>query len=342
MEDPIGEPFAVSALVKIGKPASLECLKRLALKDNDKELPALIRKDSLLRIIQQVEGDDVTRFMLQNAIDKEQDKDKKANLTAALELLDKWIKADAERNKPPENPPVPPADGGTPPASGEAANIRPNVKDLYGQDSKTPRHVYGVLVDQRNEDITNLIAIVRDKNADPDFDGPKNCAVELLGECRAIEAIDALMETLFYAPRPHVIDYSHCQEEYYTCAVALEKIGSPCLDKIYARMPKAERKEQQLLAWIVEGILQKGEAIAALEFQKQKASKDDKHAFDEAIEYLKNYKPVFEPPPEAGGPFHFEMQPAPPVDGTTPPANDGTVPPADGATPPASDTGGNP
>jgi hypothetical protein len=98
----IGEPFAVSALIKIGKPASLVCLKRLSLKNDDK-LVALgkSKRDWLLKIVQSVEGNNVAKFMLQDAIDKEQDKDKKANLTAALALLDKWIKEEAERSKPP-------------------------------------------------------------------------------------------------------------------------------------------------------------------------------------------------------------------------------------------------
>ena len=125
----VNEPYAVTALVKIGKPASLESLKRLALEDNDKVVTlGLSKRGILLRIIRKVEGDDVARFMLQNAIEKEQDKDKKANLTAALELLDKWIKADAERAKqreeqsttpPPTDDTAPPVEGGTNPlASG--------------------------------------------------------------------------------------------------------------------------------------------------------------------------------------------------------------------------------
>lgn len=104
------------ALVQIGKPASLESIERLASeKFTESDNGKLGRSELLLKVVCTVEGDDVARFMLQNAIDKEQDKDKKANLTAALELLDKWIKADAERNKPPENP-APPSDSGTTPA----------------------------------------------------------------------------------------------------------------------------------------------------------------------------------------------------------------------------------
>ena len=91
-----------AALIRIGKPASLECLKRLAAERVKDGKENLYTKGSLmLEVIRHVEGDDVARFMLQNAIDKERDKDKKANLTAALALLDKRIKEEAEKSKPP-------------------------------------------------------------------------------------------------------------------------------------------------------------------------------------------------------------------------------------------------
>jgi len=108
-------PFVVSALINIGKPGSLECLKHLYVettetprtikiigpdgKVQDTGTPVITKRELYLQVIRGVEGDDVARFMLQNAIEKEQDKDKKANLTAALALLDKWIKEDAERAK---------------------------------------------------------------------------------------------------------------------------------------------------------------------------------------------------------------------------------------------------
>jgi hypothetical protein len=103
-------------LVRIGKPASLECLKRVASeKFPESKDGALGRRELLLMVVQQVEGDEVAKFMLQRAIEKEQDKDKKANLTAALALLEKWIKEREELEKelkekfPPkdQNPPVP-------------------------------------------------------------------------------------------------------------------------------------------------------------------------------------------------------------------------------------------
>jgi hypothetical protein len=110
------------ALVRIGKPASLECLKRLASeKFTESDKGRLSRSELLLKVVREVEGDDVARFMLQNAIDKEQDKDKKANLTAALALLEKRIKEEAEilkQHQEQNSPPAPPSDNGTTPAPG--------------------------------------------------------------------------------------------------------------------------------------------------------------------------------------------------------------------------------
>jgi len=117
---------AVEALVKIGKPASIESIARLAADDGTAKTKYrgfyTTKRELYLIVLRFIEGDDVARFMLQNAIEKEQDKDKKANLTAALELLNKWIKEDAERAKQQEKP-APPAEGGTnPPASGNDGN----------------------------------------------------------------------------------------------------------------------------------------------------------------------------------------------------------------------------
>jgi hypothetical protein len=94
------EPFAVTALIKIGKPASVECLKRLSLMSNDKkDTFDPERRDLLLRVIRKVEGDDVACFMLKNAIEKEQDKDKKANLAAALDTLNERIIAEKKNEE---------------------------------------------------------------------------------------------------------------------------------------------------------------------------------------------------------------------------------------------------
>ena len=107
-----------AALVHIGKPGSLECLQRLAtVKYAKPDAGPMSKVELYLRVIRRVEGDDIARFMLQNAIDKEQDKDRKANLTAALELLDKRNKEEAERQKrlqEQRNAPAPPAEGDKP------------------------------------------------------------------------------------------------------------------------------------------------------------------------------------------------------------------------------------
>ena len=86
------------ALVRIGKPASLECLRRLALQDErDEKGKPTSKAITMLHVIQSVEGDDVAKFMLERAIAKKQDEKRKENLTAALELLNSWITKKAER-----------------------------------------------------------------------------------------------------------------------------------------------------------------------------------------------------------------------------------------------------
>ena len=178
---------------------------------------------------------------------------------------------------------------------------KPDMEGLYSEKPLTRQGTYMQLVEQRNADIKSLIAVLEDKTANTEFNGPFHYAVELLGEYRAVEAIDALMAKILYVPSNFELDEMLSRERYYVCAVALVKIGFPCLEKIYLRMPKAEEKERQLLAWIVSEMLGKEEAIAVLDVQKAKAGKDEAKAaaLGEAITHIKEWKPIFERPPES-------------------------------------------
>ena len=81
------------ALKRIGKPASLECLERLAAEDEKKiEGQRIGRRGLFLMVVRDVEGEEVAKFMLQRAIEKEKDEKRKANLSSALDLLEEWIK----------------------------------------------------------------------------------------------------------------------------------------------------------------------------------------------------------------------------------------------------------
>jgi len=88
------------ALVRIGKPASLECLERLAAEDEKKvEDRRIGRRELFLMVVRYVEGEEVAKFMLQHAIEKEKDAKRKANLGSALDLHKKWIKEREEHEK---------------------------------------------------------------------------------------------------------------------------------------------------------------------------------------------------------------------------------------------------
>jgi hypothetical protein len=103
--EPWGVHPAAKALRKIGRSATNGIISSLANEKRD-DYRAMI-----CELIMGIEGNMIAPVILREAIDKEQDKDKKANLTAALELLNKRIKEDAERTKQPENPTAPPAPG---------------------------------------------------------------------------------------------------------------------------------------------------------------------------------------------------------------------------------------
>ena len=127
---------AVTALIQIGKPASIKAIKRLA-SDTGKASKLVdvftkklfLYRELYLQIVREVEGNDVAKFMLQNAIDKEQDKDKKANLTAALTLLDTWMQEKAayekRRKEDAEKAARPPATSAAPATTAPAATPTP-------------------------------------------------------------------------------------------------------------------------------------------------------------------------------------------------------------------------
>jgi hypothetical protein len=116
---------AMETLVHFGKKASFGCLERLA-KGESKATKIenfymggqFTTRELYLEVFKDVEGNDVAKFMLQNAIDKEQDKDKKANLTAALDTLGKWIDKEEEWKKQQEEKEKAGTPEGNPPTSG--------------------------------------------------------------------------------------------------------------------------------------------------------------------------------------------------------------------------------
>jgi hypothetical protein len=73
--------ITVKALVRIGKPASLEAVERLATEKSEERI------EMFVMVITGVEGVDLGREMMKLAISKETDPEKKKRLKAALELF---------------------------------------------------------------------------------------------------------------------------------------------------------------------------------------------------------------------------------------------------------------
>ena len=131
----------MEALIKIGKPASLECLNRIATESPNEE-DYRIRVHAMIRILIRVEGDDVSLFMLKNAVDKEQDKDRKAHLAAVLEFITTGGRKEAEeyqRRWEKEHGVPFPASGAPPATTAPAAsNEAPATGTGAGGGSSTP------------------------------------------------------------------------------------------------------------------------------------------------------------------------------------------------------------
>jgi hypothetical protein len=320
------DPFpCLSALVKIGKPASLACLERLATeKFVESEKGKLGRSELLLNVVRKVEGDDVARFMLQKAIEKEQDKDKKANLTAALALLEQWIKAEAERNKPQE---------GAKPVSFDQIQDKV-VADFADQWAKTANK-------PENKDLDKLIS------------GDRGLVetIEQCGRIRSVKAVPDLIKAITVVapskePRPSsTLGQSPPLNELYPAWNALVKIGAPALPYLVAQFtganqPKVDSQREYFLLEIIAAIAGPENGVRLFEkaISEAKAEADQK-SLKGALEKFRNLRsiPIFvdDPPFQmfAGNVFETlsSSKDAPkgkPATGETSQAPKDTVPPA--------------
>jgi lysozyme family protein len=149
-------PFVIDlgremALASIGKSASLECLRRLALESERWGDGKLTDKAAMMiRVIRRVEGDEVATFMFERTIAKETDENHKRNLEDALKYLNRRIEMDAqdERREPEPTPtgtsiPAPTVTdsgrtSGTPNAAGTGTSSEGGAEDAVAQASPFP------------------------------------------------------------------------------------------------------------------------------------------------------------------------------------------------------------
>jgi hypothetical protein len=250
------------ALVRIGKSASLECLKRLASeKFSESKDGALGRRELLLMVVQQVEGDEVAKFMLQRAIEKEQDKDKKANLTAALALLEKWIKEREKLEKelkekfPPKDQ-NPPADEPAPKSGENApAGNPPAASPLEEQLKKGgPKEWEAALAenDKERETIAKFLIErleILKNNGGKEYGDIRKDAAVMLAKTRSKEGIDFLLANIaqsFYYGQP--AEGSADFTNVYPCLFALQKeSGWEKVPAILDFLLAAKRTEKELL-----------------------------------------------------------------------------------------------
>ncbi len=130
------------------------------------------------------------------------------------------------------------------------------------------------IADNRQTNVAELLTIVRTSRGTSIVEaGHKAWAIRLLGEYRAVGALDCLVENLDFCPNIGFSEYNPLTR--YPAAEALVQIGQPAIPKIYSRcgLPMAE-EEVALCAWVVYMMHREDHrdvGLFQLEHQKKKA-----------------------------------------------------------------------
>ena len=135
----------------------------------------------------------------------------------------------------------------------EAAESNSPVKDISSPVRENRERAASRVLSDRSTTIKTLIQLAGAKEEKPQWRGPKDLAVELLGEYRATEAIDLLVKDVSY--RVPAISPADDSLVGYTCAKALIEIGSPSVQAIVRCLQQpAKEKELMLFAHVIRRI----------------------------------------------------------------------------------------
>ncbi len=156
------------------------------------------------------------------------------------------------------------------------------------------------ILEQREQTIQQLIAILHEKGINRDFGGPLHLAIDLLGKLRAPQAVPHLCKLLTYLPEGEAMRHETIPSEaYYVAAVALWRIGGPAVNAMEVTIRKSkDDTERKLAAWVIMQIEGKEQALARMDRWAGSRRIGADH-FRQAKTFIETYKPVFEHPRQA-------------------------------------------
>ncbi len=159
--------------------------------------------------------------------------------------------------------------------------------------SKKPLERQGAIgqaVKRRQKLISAVLKIAREaKDIDAAF-GKKECAIELLGELRATEAVEFLVEHISIKTATPVLDLT--EYDGLPCVEALVKIGNPSAKAIWTKyLPASTKKKLPLYLKVMKGVWGKETCTLLLNAKlKTKLPKGAKANFEAALKYFQPEK----------------------------------------------------
>ena len=120
---------------------------------------------------------------------------------------------------------------------------------LLAEDQGIRQRAQENILARRTNDIFELVEIIKDPKNEQKIDVVKR-AIFCLGELRAVEATNALIDRLIYPYDKPILDEwtighnaraeTRSVEEWYPAAAALIKIGRPCLPSVLAKVSQTD------------------------------------------------------------------------------------------------------
>jgi hypothetical protein len=157
-------------------------------------------------------------------------------------------------------------------------------------------NAYREITIERKNLINDLIAIVESKEVDTDFHSPLRLAIDLLGEFRAQEAVEPLIQRLMYIPDNFSTDEEIPAEAYFVSAVALRNIGQPAVQPLVNKIVQSNNEEERdLAAWVIMNIEGSEQSVFRL---NRCASRDAQRSlrYADAVRFIESYTPDFDHP----------------------------------------------
>lgn len=171
---------------------------------------------------------------------------------------------------------------------GQVSNV-----DRLQSEKTEERTAFATSVQQdRTQLINKLIAVIRARPTDTSFRSTFFYAVELLGDMRALEAVEPLSECLGYTPKYFWPSEQLPREYFYRCAFALRQIGEPSVGVLMERIDTARSKQEiEIAAWVIMETEGSDQSLCRLD--KVIKEGEDKANYQKAKEFILTYKPTF-------------------------------------------------